>query len=83
MTMKTVVNVSCDGENCDHVRASDSNHWLVGLIWKGNVIVTSKRELFPDLNTQKEFNVLDAKDFCGEECAIKWVSKKLTEIKSK
>ena len=91
MTMQTVVNVSCDGENCTHVRAGDANHWLVGVLTRTvpkqnsatyqkagcTLYVASARELLP-VGLEQDPNV---KDFCGEECAIKWVSKMLAEIK--
>lgn len=84
MTMQTVVNVSCDGENCTHVRASDANHWLVGLIVEKEklVVIATHRVNLPSWNTQSvPFVPENVKDFCGEECAIKWVSKMLAEIK--
>jgi hypothetical protein len=75
MTMKTVVNVSCDGENCDHVRASDSNHWFIGLVDGKGILITSCRERLP-----VELKDIIVKDFCGQECAVKWVSKMMQEI---
>ena len=96
MSQETIINIKCDGENCTHVRSKDSNHWLVGVVTQhmgieGNLgsgrktykpegmtlYMSSKRELLP-IGLEQDPNV---KDFCGEECAIKWVSKMLTEIK--
>lgn len=80
MTMKTTVNVTCDGENCTHTRAGDTNHWLVGVVYKRTVAMSTARPLLTKL-TETGVVPPDVKDFCGEECAIKWVSKILAEMK--
>jgi hypothetical protein len=76
MTLKRTENISCDGEKCDKTRDQDSNHWLVGQSDDVVIIVTTKRNLIPGNYKQEE-----VKDFCGEQHAIQWVSKMLTEIK--
>ena len=74
----TIINVTCDGENCEHVRAQDSNHWLVGeCINSSFIIIANTRHTLAKNGVLPE----GIKDFCGEQCAIKWVSKMLTEIK--
>lgn len=85
MTMKTTVNVTCDGVDCNHVRAGDANHWLVGCCYNKTIGVGTTRDIFKfkdgfDISVDPPDNAI--KDFCGEECAIKWVSKMLTEIKT-
>lgn len=94
MSRKESVEITCDGEigstKCEQVGSKDSNHWLVGLSGiEGKYFVMAK-------NKDTLMNIIKAydgshmpidtpdelvKDFCGEECAIKWVSKMLTEIK--
>ena len=81
----TIINVTCDGENCEHVRDQDSNHWLVGICIMDQIMVTTSRNnlnLYNEDGRPVPVEQLSAlKDFCGEQCAIKWVSKMLTEIK--
>jgi hypothetical protein len=81
MTMKTTVNVTCDGEICPHVRTGDSNHWLVGIAYDRFVALAYNRaRIRMMLATLPSLPDDCFKDFCGEQCAIKWVSKQLTEI---
>ena len=85
MTMETVINVKCDGENCDHVRSKDTNHWLVGLILGNKLIISTRNKLgdvFSDTGHLLEYRKLDIKDFCGQECTVKWVSKMLSEMRN-
>jgi len=81
MTMETVINVKCDGENCDHVRSKDTNHWLVGTVARRTscILLAANRENLKGKGFQDD----KIYDFCGEECGIKWVSKMLTEIRNK
>jgi len=82
--MQTVVNVSCDGPECQHVRAKDTNHWLVGVVLYNNSITLafSRAVLVLHMSgTGSSCIPEDVKDFCGEACASKWVSKMFTEIK--
>jgi len=88
MTQQTVTTVTCDGEGCSHVQDGDGN-WLVGVVTQHvqqntmpriigkSLYVAANRELLP-IGLEQDPNV---KDFCGEECTIKWVSKMLAEIK--
>jgi hypothetical protein len=79
MTMKTVVNVSCDGVDCKHVRANDTNHWLIGYNDTKAIIVTTNRPTLVALLNMSHIPE-GVKDFCGQECAGKWVSKMFSEI---
>ena len=80
MSRSTIVDIKCDGDKCDKHRSQDTNHWLVGAVsGKKIVVATDEKELgFPVAPSNR---VISVSDFCGEECAIKWVSKQLSEIK--
>jgi hypothetical protein len=80
MSQQTIVNVMCDGEKCNLVRSKDANHWLVGVVAKHKgacMMLAANRDSLKGRGFQDDY----IKDFCGEECAVKWVSKNLTEIK--
>jgi hypothetical protein len=81
----TIINVTCDGENCKHVRANDTNHWLVGICIMDQILLTISRDNLRPFDTNGHpipiEQLSEVKDFCGEQCAIKWVSRMLTEIK--
>lgn len=83
MTIKRTENITCDGDKCEHVRDQDSNHWLVGMSLDKSIIVAASRTdlRVGDQNGIKLHQLDNVKDFCGEACAIKWVSKMLTKIK--
>ena len=85
MTIKRTENISCDGDKCDKTRDQDSNHWLVGYMDGGLILIAQNRNKLPEGmwgdDEEVELDERKLKDFCGEECAIKWVSKMLTEIK--
>lgn len=83
MTILRIESIKCDGVDCDHVREKDANHWLVGMQHGQFMIIARNRGEFPNI-VFRDLTIderPDVQDFCGEECAIKWVSKMLTEIK--
>lgn len=77
MSVETIQNVTCDGDRCRKKRDGDSNHWLVGFSEQGYIVLGKDRSAIDHEPVADEA----IKDFCGEQCAIKWVSKMLTEIK--
>ena len=81
MTLTRVENVTCDGENCEKQREKDSNHWLVGYSYASTIAIANRRGDIPGYSSFSDDYKDSIKDFCGEGCAIKWVSKQLTEIK--
>ena len=74
----TIINVTCDGDQCTHVRSNDANHWLVGVCLSRSIRIANSRAGLGENGVLPE----GINDFCGEQCAIKWVSRMLTEIKS-
>jgi hypothetical protein len=76
--LKRIESIECDGDNCNKVRDKDSNHWLVGIDYAGFVVLAVNRDV---LVKEKIVHGEVVMDFCGEECAVKWISKMLPEIK--
>lgn len=88
MTLKKVDSITCDGEGCSHVREQDANHWLVGLAFDGEIRIAINRsklhiphDLEKRMKLEEDNEDNSIKDFCGEQCAVKWLSKMLQEIK--
>ena len=81
MTIKITKNITCNGDKCDKHRDNDTNHWWVGFAGKGYAVIAVNRDALPTLQLLSDYdNVLD---FCGEQCASKWVSKQFTEMREK
>lgn len=84
MTIKRAETIHCDGDKCTHVKDQDSNHWLTGYDGSIFILIGKGRDAFPQDASyipDPSLNPNKFLDFCGEECAIRWVSKQLTEIK--
>jgi hypothetical protein len=80
MTIKITKNITCNGDKCDKHRDADTNHWWVGYAGKGYAIIAVNREALSIRSMRESDAVLD---FCGEECASKWVSRQFTEMREK
>lgn len=63
----------CDGENCDKLRANDSNHWLVGWVRHGIISLS--------LMENSDMPDVVHKHFCGEQCASRWFLSEMGKLK--
>lgn len=66
--MSDVNTKKCD--ECGKLRMSDSNHWLEG----------SASSVMLEVAVMGRLESADA-HFCGQECAMKWVGRKIQELR--
>ena len=68
----------CDGPGCGKQK-QESNRW-----WQALVLQSSKFEIVLKPGTSSEFDesLFTPYDFCGQTCALKWMSEQMGKVTS-
>ena len=77
--MSIVSTQKCDG--CGKLRVNDMNHWFEGATDGVEVRIAPMGELSPGYDARSNRAVSD--HLCGQVCAMKWLSGKVGELRSK
>ena len=77
MSREVTVKISCNGDNCSHSTNKERDSgWIMAGLGNGVFVVGKTKALVVDHVTPGS----NLYDFCGEQCAIKWISKQLSQL---
>lgn len=79
--MSLITTMKCDGEKCGKLRVNDTNHWLKGMLFRDFVLVANASVDISEYDFEHQIDHDDPKHFCGEQCANKWVSQQIGNLK--
>jgi hypothetical protein len=71
--MSDFITKKCDG--CGKLRASDTNHWLVGRVSGESITVVPLDQTLPEIYRTKD------QHFCGQNCATQWFATEVGKLK--
>lgn len=77
--------IVCDGPGCTN-RKQESNHWWTVTVVSCQNVGEAKRiarmEIVPGTSPTPESNVDPMYDFCGQDCALKFLSEQMGKVAS-
>ena len=73
--MSHVTTIRCD--ECSKLRVNDTNHWLISTYAPRGWLVISS---ISDQQSMAEHWNTKMVHLCGQECAMKWVGRKIGEL---
>jgi hypothetical protein len=77
--------IVCDGPGCTN-RKQESNHWwtieVVILPVAGQGKQIARMVVFPGTSPTPELNTDPLYDFCGQDCALKFLSEQMGKVTS-